>query len=156
MYLTKKFYIKNWEHDTPHQRTVLSITREDGTDFNTGPGKPCYLEFEVAYWRKANAIHGWFVRNVGEGTDDCAPLYVEKDTLKELRDTCARALNTRNLDYVAEKLPPTSGFFFGSCEVDEWYWKDLQWTVDALSAELETEYEGGWLGQPSYIYQASW
>ena len=26
---------------------------------------------EVGYWRKANAIHGWFVRNVQNGKDDC-------------------------------------------------------------------------------------
>lgn len=26
---------------------------------------------EIAYWRKANAIHRWFVDNVQNGTDDC-------------------------------------------------------------------------------------
>jgi len=32
--------------------------------------------FEAMYWRKANAIHRWFVENVQGGQDDCKPYYV--------------------------------------------------------------------------------
>ena len=31
---------------------------------------------EVAYWRKANAIHGWFVYNIQDGVDDQNEYYV--------------------------------------------------------------------------------
>ena len=45
-------------------------------------------EHEVMYWRKANAIHKWFVDNVQGGEDDCREYPVSNDQLIELRDTC--------------------------------------------------------------------
>lgn len=39
---------------------------------------------EVAYWRKANSIHNWFVQNVQEDVDDCDMYEVTKDKLEEL------------------------------------------------------------------------
>ena len=44
---------------------------------------------EICYWRKANAIHKWFVDNVQGGIDDCN--YhdeVTEDKLKELLHIC--------------------------------------------------------------------
>ena len=32
------------------------------------------IEFNVGYWRKANAIHNWFVENVQKYDDDCGTL----------------------------------------------------------------------------------
>ena len=29
------------------------------------------------YWRKANAIHGWFVKNAQQGIDDCRTYSVD-------------------------------------------------------------------------------
>ena len=43
---------------------------------------------EVGYWRKANAIHKWFVDNVQDGEDDCEYHEVNKEQLKELLDIC--------------------------------------------------------------------
>ena len=48
---------------------------------------------QVAYWRKANQIHGWFVKNVQGGVDDCA--YhdeVTKEKLEELINICQEIL----------------------------------------------------------------
>lgn len=49
---------------------------------------------EIAYWRKANAIHAWFERNVGddETIENCRDYYVPKEKLIELRDTCKKVL----------------------------------------------------------------
>ena len=30
-----------------------------------------FVRYEVLMWRKANAIHNWFVQNVQKGVDDC-------------------------------------------------------------------------------------
>ena len=30
-----------------------------------------YEDNQIASWRKANAIHKWFVDNVQDGVDDC-------------------------------------------------------------------------------------
>jgi hypothetical protein len=50
---------------------------------------------EVAYWRKANAIHGWFERKFGDdkGLENCRDYYVSKEDLIELRDTCQKVLD---------------------------------------------------------------
>lgn len=48
---------------------------------------------EVGYWRKANAIHKWFVENVQDGEDDCGQYEVCKEQLEELLDVCKEVLD---------------------------------------------------------------
>lgn len=43
---------------------------------------------ELAYWRKANQIHLWFVQNVQNGNDDCGDYQVKKDDLEKLLNIC--------------------------------------------------------------------
>ena len=57
-----------------------------------------YIEQEVGYWRKANAIHKWFVDNVQEGNDNCGEYYVSTDKLKELLDTCKKVKETAKIE----------------------------------------------------------
>jgi len=40
-------------------------------------------------------------------------------------------------DKADELLPPQSGFFFGSTDVDEWYLEQLKYTVERLDVLLE-------------------
>ena len=48
---------------------------------------------QVAYWRKTNAVHKWFVDHVQDGEDDCAwHNEVTKEVLEELRDICKEIL----------------------------------------------------------------
>ena len=48
---------------------------------------------EVGYWRKANAIHAWFVDHVQDSIDDCDYHHeVTKEILEELRDTCIKVV----------------------------------------------------------------
>ena len=42
----------------------------------------------IAYWRKANQIHNWFVNNIQNGEDDCGIYEVTKGELKVLLETC--------------------------------------------------------------------
>ena len=112
------------------------------------------------YWRKANAIHGWFVRELGGGVDECQEIRVTRDDLVKLRELCFEALSVpagSSMQQHAETvLPPTSGFFFGSTEVDEWYEEDMKRTmreIDRVLAALPKDGEGwDW----SLYYQASW
>ena len=102
----------------------------------------------VGYWRKANAIHKWFVDNVQEGEDNCHSYYVSREKLQELRDTCERVLAFREL--ATAQLPPASGFFFGNTDLDEWYYRDLEETVKIIDACLtlpvnwDIEYQSSW------------
>lgn len=62
---------------------------------------------EVAYWRKANAIHAWFSRlhekETGEELDNCQYMTVSKEDLIKLRNDCKRVINSSKLVY--KKVP---------------------------------------------------
>lgn len=111
---------------------------------------------EVGYWRKANAIHRWFVENVQDGEDDCEMYVVEKHNLENLLQDCKAVIDAKNTDdfeYVAMDLLPTqSGFFFGSTDYDEWYISDIESTIDIIEKVLkETDFDNEII-----TYQSSW
>lgn len=56
-----------------------------------------------------------------------------------------------------ELLPCQSGFFFGSTEYDEWYLKDIEYTINTINEILKEEEELNKLGFYSdFEYRASW
>jgi len=149
MYLTKKSYVKNWDHMTPEERHTITVLRGGEPRKDIKPERVCTIEEEVGYWRKANAIHVWFVKNVQNGQDDCREYYVGPEKLKELLDECKVVLKYENDKYLASKrLPTQSGFFFGCTDYDEWYYEDLKRTEKILENALQ---EGG-----DYYYSSSW
>jgi hypothetical protein len=93
------------------------------------------IRMEAGYWRKANAIHDWFVKNVQGGEDECQPHDVSREQLQELKEVCERVIAFHHL--ATDLLPPTAGFFFGTAEVDDYYWEYLQNTVDIIDRCLE-------------------
>lgn len=105
---------------------------------------------EVAYWRKANAIHGWII-NTTNAIDDCTSINLTKQDLYNLREVCLDVLQVHTADYAEEMLPPTSGFFFGANEVGDWYWQDLIDTIEKLNVALEQSVDDA-----MFEYQASW
>jgi hypothetical protein len=104
---------------------------------------------EVAYWRKANAIHGWFMQFTDE--DNCTPVKIDMAALVELRDNCQKVVDEGTVETAMELLPPTSGFFFGSTEIDEWYWSDIKTTLEKLNEIISESTE-----DQEFEYQASW
>ena len=92
---------------------------------------------QVGYWRKANAIHKWFVDNIQDGEDDCRyHREVTKEDLEELRDICHEVLC--NPDVAEERLPTQDGFFFGGTDYDEWYIDNLKTTIEIVDKVLAT------------------
>lgn len=49
----------------------------------------------VGYWRKANAVHGWIVRNCANGVDECQRITMSLQDIKKLRDACVKELANR-------------------------------------------------------------
>jgi hypothetical protein len=98
------------------------------------------------YWRKANAIHAWFVNTVQDGVDDCRHAPVGVTDVEKLRDLCQSLLTLRQTNPAEAEaealrvLPPQAGFFFGSTDVNEYYWEDLTRTVQGLTRVL-VEYQ---------------
>ena len=146
---------------------------------NVDPAKVCKVIEEVAYWRKANQIHNWFVENVQGGNDDCGSYYVDTEKLEALLGIVNEVLDSINLidgqiingytiengnkkfnyedgqliedSSIAQKLLPTSeGFFFGSTEYDEYYYQDLVYTKQILEEILARE------EIDDYYYHSSW
>lgn len=107
------------------------------------------VSIEVGYWRKANAIHGWMVKNIQDGRDECQESYLTKEKAQELLSLCQTVLNDPSK--ASNLLPPTPGFFFGSLEPDEFYLQDLQNTCRIMENILADKTES-W----EYYYQASW
>jgi hypothetical protein len=51
-----------------------------------------------------------------------------------------------------EQLPPADGFFFGSTQVGDWYWQDLENTVNMIDSILVDFPEDKW----EFEYHSSW
>lgn len=92
---------------------------------------------QVIYWRKSNQVHNWFVVNAQDGEDNCQPHSVSREQLEELRDLCRTVLEDN--DKAEELLPTRPGFFFGATDYDEWYYYDLQYTVEKIDEALNDD-----------------
>jgi hypothetical protein len=91
---------------------------------------------EIAYWRKANQIHNWFVINVQNGVDECGSYEVSKENVQELYHLCTKILSKRAEPQ--EVLPTKSGFYFGSTDYDYYYFRELERTQSILLELLNT------------------
>lgn len=144
MYLTAERYIWSSEKLISDEVANLLGLQLDGKRMRVNS-----VEAEAMYWRKANAIHKWFVENIQGGEDNCRRYYVEREQLTELRNVCAKLCTQREM--AEETLPTADGFFFGSTEYDEWYWNDIEGTVQGLDKALEA-FDDKW----HFYYRSSW
>lgn len=152
--------------------------------FNWDKDDTCAYETiftEVAYWRKANEIHNYFVEYAQHGVDDCGTYDVSKKQLEDLLYKCkeveriavlekSKVVNgytfqngkeipmyedgevIANADEVAAILPTQGGFFFGSTDYDKYYMKDINYTIDVLERVLaETDFD-----TEAICYHSSW
>ena len=118
--------------------------------------------YEVGYWRKANQIHNWFMQNCANRDeydnpiDDCRPIEITVDKLEELLDTCKKVLADHSL--AGSLLPTADGFFFGSTEYDDYYFGEIEQTVEIIEPVLK--FAKHKLEIKDYVwevyYQASW
>jgi len=113
-----------------------------------------YAKVQIGYWRKANAIHKYFVDNCADGKDDCQEVDISRETLVALKDICGQLVQSKDVEKAKELLPPQSGFFFGTTEIDEWYFSDVEFTYNLLNKILEKIPEGNY--DYDFIYRASW
>ncbi len=160
MYLTKKTYIgANYEHRGVSGNIDIAIK---DSPININFNRVRNVSEDVGYWRKANQIHRWFVENVQDGEDDCGEYTVSRQDFHNLLETVNLVLNAKGTpeesSVIADNLPPTDGFFFGSTQIDEWYWEDLEKTKQIVSdvlAEMDedSKNDSTWT---NYYYSSSW
>lgn len=151
MYLEARIYVSGYEWDSVENQDrvdkIFSAMDFSRSDFD----RPSMtVSLPIGYWRKANQIHNWFVKNVQKGEDDCGDYYVEQDKLLELKEACEKVI--ADVSLAEELLPTQSGFFFGSTEYDEYYAEELQSTVDIVNRCLGDSKLSG----ASFYYSSSW
>lgn len=143
----RRFLWKAEDHDKKgHIAALFPELRGRGIEINE-------VRAEFKYWRKANAIHNWFVNNVQNGVDECQEAEVPVEKLYELRDICAAVLASP--EQASVLLPTTGGFFFGNTEYSEYYFDDVkethQWLNNFLLKETFDQFKD-W----SFYYRSSW
>lgn len=149
MYLTKRVSVKGKEGNVNLSEIgIVNFWDEEG-DLIINPAKMDSIILDIAYWRKANQIHRWFVTNCQDGKDDCGLHEVSKEQLEELLSLCKTVLE--NPEKAPELLPTTSGFFFGNTDYGDYYTEDIQNTINMLQQELDNPDPEGY-----YYYQSSW
>lgn len=153
MYLTAEKYIGVWNHSEPKEKELgKKIIELLGEGEILDPGSPALeVSLNIGCWRKANAIHGWFVRNLGDGQDECQKMYVSKDYMESLLSTCKTIVKENNKESAFSMLPPTDGFFFGNTDDFDYFMEDVKQTIPILEKAIG-------LRDKSYsiYYQASW
>lgn len=171
----KAYTLKEWcgvdEESLPPADDIEALSKMFGQRFYAWDDKHKYpdddIKEHVGYWRKANAIHKWFVEHIQDGEDDCDyHREVTMDDLMDLQEACAAVLESAvlvngrvkngyrwtdkgeepiyedgkivlNPEVCRRVLPSTSGFFFGNTEYNEWYVEDIKHTYELVTKLLE-------------------
>lgn len=136
--------------------------------------KPLTMNFaevsvQVGYWRKAWAIHNWFVRNVQDGVDDCGSYAVDREMLTRLRDECVEILATVQVG--PQDVDGVNGTTYDRALADDlipvaeysrdWYLQELEETRDLINAIFDVPQFGEYdeVKNPqfwTFMYQSSW
>lgn len=150
MYLSAKKYMSQYFDPADKDKiaeinSLFGIEGDEMSDYGAQE-----VKFRAAYWRKANAIHKWFVDHVQDGQDDCNEYYITREQLQKLIDLCKEVIAGKKK--ASSSLPTADGFFFGSTEYDEYYMQDLQYTVDRLEKVLAEPA----FAKADFYYQSSW
>jgi hypothetical protein len=150
MYLEARKYVSGYsfEDNTDTYDALMDIVGLDKVNYPESPSAT--ISVNVGYWRKVNSIHQWFVDNLADGVDECQSIYVSREKLLELRGIVEEVLADHSK--AKELLPTSSGFFFGSTDYDDWYFSDLENTVQILNRVLSEEA----LSSADFYYRASW
>lgn len=135
-------------------------------------------KYQVGYWRKFNALHNYIVCHFAYGEDNCQEIYLSGEMLEQILNVCKVVLEDLKTCPKTQKeincgwsngkpifetievfesekalklLPPSTGCFFGSQNIDQWYKQDLEYTVELLEECLKVDES-----RIEFYYQASW
>lgn len=129
MYLKgEKFHWTDWDKPEGNRRTM-----QDGFAVSE-------TILSIGYWRKHPNLHGYIVQEFADGKDDCERIDLSKEDLENI----LKAIKEN-------RLPKTSGFFFGSSDesMDQKSIEIIQKAIAWLEAKDEKV-------SRSVFYQASW
>lgn len=81
---------------------------------------------EIGYFRKVNFLVSFFEEVCKQPIENLVPVEITKYDCKDLLDRCNKVLESKTEKVSKELLPTCPGFFFGSYEYDENYYKDVE------------------------------
>jgi len=149
MYLNKKSYVRNWDHQTAEEKHQITVKKGGKARKDIQPKRISYITEQVAYWRKFNALHAWFVQNCQGGVDECQESYVSIEKLEELLAALEQVITDKNS--ATKVLPTQGGFFFGGTDYDDYYFQEVKDTIKILKGLLKEDGK-----DCDFYYQASW
>lgn len=156
MYLEARRFVSGYSHSGEEENQLFNdLAKTIGME-QAHDERYITVNVNVAYWRKANAIHDWFVKNVQDGEDDCRSYYVSREKLQELHDLCLKVVKAGTQEVAEELLPTASGFFFGDTAYDEYYFEQVDWTAKRLAEILRTIPEKSGMTGVDFYYNSSW
>lgn len=156
MYLEGRRFISGYPHAGEMENQLFNQVAEAAGMGAINDERYATVSVNLAYWRKVNHIHDWFVRNVQDGEDDCRPYYVSREQLQELHDLCRRVVEAGSQEVAKELLPTSSGFFFGETEYGEYYFDQTDWTARRITEILNAVPENGGMTGIDFYYNSSW
>lgn len=130
-------------------------------------------DIEIGYWRKFNALHGliWFMKmdeyeddNTTEMTLTANEIESILSCLKEVKQSLEEGCTYETdedgerypvftdaaIDKAMDLLSPYPGFFFGSYEIDIWYYQNVKKSISIFENALELAEQG------EEIYYYAW
>jgi len=151
MYLDADIYI-GAKHD--HRKVSGKIEIEiEGLLVPLGIEDVESITKNIGYWRKANAIHNWFLENC-TCSEEGQEASVSIDDLENLAVACEKVLAYRTL--AEDILPTSSGFFFGCTDYDDYYYETLKDTLDVIDKAKELKDTLPLSAYLTFKYTASW
>ena len=92
----------------------------------------------LGYFRKVNFLVKFFEER-GFDVENQTPLVINKDDAKELLSACEEVLKDNSK--ASEILPTMSGFFFGSTDYNDYYYKDVEEVRNYVKNKLLPEFD---------------
>lgn len=130
---------------------------------------------QIAYWRKFNALHKYITDLLDVEEDDCVEMDLSDTEIRcilrdlyEVKDILDKAERIYDPDQTEEEkddwwcysqetddavkaiLPPCAGFFFGSQEIDAYYYEDVKRSIGAFEHAL------GLVDSGEEVYYYAW
>ena len=102
-YLYAKKYVSKFDYSDTQNRIItkeytdlIPMDTPDITQYGDFAG--ITITYPVGYWRKANAIHNFFVQTLGGGEDNCQEMWVSRVHLVDLRTLCLDVLKADDME----------------------------------------------------------
>lgn len=136
MWIERRVAVERFQRAT---RLELSLV-QNGRRIDFDLARVTHVVERVAFWHQANAIHGWFVRNVRQNRDDRGTYPLEREALVQLVERCDSAL--AQPEHAKLFLPTRDPVLcqseiFGSSHYDRRYWAGVEYTKRACSTVLD-------------------